>query len=91
MLLVDDDEPEVARVGANTAERVPTTTSTSPATDPLPLVVPLAVRQAAVLDGHAVAERLPEQRGHLRRQRNLRDRASARGGPRSEPSADSRR
>ena len=40
--------------------------------DAIPLIVPLAVGQAAVLNGHAVAEGRPELRGDLWRQRDLR-------------------
>ena len=57
MLLVDDDQAERA-IGAKTAERVPTTTSIVAASDALPLIVALAVGEAAVLDGDARAERL---------------------------------
>jgi hypothetical protein len=58
VLLVDDINP-ILSIGANTADRVPTTVIA--ATDTLPLIVPL-VGQAAVLDGHPLAERLPEER-----------------------------
>ncbi len=57
--------------GANTADRVPTTTLTVAATDLLPLVVALAVREAAVLDRDALAEPLPERAGQRRRQADL--------------------
>ena len=59
--------------GANTADRVPTTTSDLPAADALPLVVALAVGQPAVLDRHPLAERCTEGRGDCRRQRDLRN------------------
>ena len=72
MLLVDDDQARDAASGAKTADRVPTTTSTSPRANTLPLVVPLAVGEAAVLDGDAFAERRAEQRDERRRQRDLR-------------------
>ena len=77
--------------GAKTAERVPTTTSTVAAADPLPLIVALAVGQAAVLDGDAVAERLAEQRGDRRRQRDLRHEHQHASSRRADCSADRRR
>jgi hypothetical protein len=39
--------------------------------NPLPLIVALAVGEAAVLNGDACAEGLPEERGDHRRQRNF--------------------
>ena len=56
--------------GVKTADRVPTTTDTSPA-DALPLIVPLAVRERTVLNGHAIAERASKQPYHGRREGDL--------------------
>ena len=48
--------------GAKTADRVPDHDVDLAAADALPLIVPLAVRERAVLNGHAVAERRAKQR-----------------------------
>ncbi len=57
--------------GANTADRVPDDDVDVAAPDALPLVVALAVGQAAVLDGHAIAEPRAEGRRHAGRERDL--------------------
>ena len=55
MLLVDDHQPEVG-TGANTAERGPIAIRASPAAQPPPLVLALALRQRGVQDRDRVAE-----------------------------------
>jgi hypothetical protein len=62
VLFVDDDQADALErredrgAGADDDRDVA-------AANPLPLVVPLTVGQAAVLDGDAIAKRLPEQGG----------------------------
>ena len=72
MLFVDDDEPKVFEGredgGASADDEIHVA-----GPDAVPLIVTLAVGQPAVLDRHAIAERGPELRGHLRRQRDLGD------------------
>ena len=72
MLFVDDDEPEVfdgrEDGGARADDEIHVASS-----DAVPLIVTLAVGHAAVLNRHAIAERGPELRGRLRRQRDLGD------------------
>ncbi len=72
VLFVDDDEPEVfdgrEHGGAGADDEIHVASS-----DPVPLIMTLAVGHAAVLNRHAIAERGPELRGHLRRQRDLGD------------------
>ena len=50
------------------------------AADPVPLIMALAVGHAAVLNGHAIAERSPELRGHLPASARSPARAPGRGG-----------
>ena len=72
MLFVDDDEPEPfkrsehGRAGADDDVDVA-------APDPLPLVVPLAGREPAVLNRHAIAKVLAAHRSDRRRQCDFRD------------------
>jgi hypothetical protein len=61
VLLVHDDQAEVRRRREHRRPRADDDVDVA-AADAVPLVVPLAVRQAAVLDGHALAERDAEQR-----------------------------
>jgi hypothetical protein len=60
VLFVDHNQAD-ALERANTAERVPTTTSMSARRIRCHLIVALAVREAAVLNRDAVAERLAEE------------------------------
>ena len=71
MLLVDDDQAEPLERREDRRPRADDDVDVA-AADALPLIVALAVGQAAVLDRDAVAERLAEQRGDGRRQRDLR-------------------
>ena len=71
MLLVDDDQADVLERREHRRARADDDVDVA-AADALPLVVALAVGEAAVLDGDALAERLAEQRGGGRRQRDLR-------------------
>ena len=76
MLLVHDDEAEPLERREHGGARADHDVHVA-AADALPLIVPLAVRERAVLDGDARAERAAEQRGHRRRQRDLGHHASA--------------
>ncbi len=70
MLLVHHDEAERLDRREHGRPR-PDDHADRPAADLLPLVVALAVRQAAVLDRDALAEALPERAGQRRREANL--------------------
>ena len=71
MLLVHHDEPQVVQRREHGGSRADDDVDVA-AADPLPLIVALAVGQAAVLDRDAVAERFPHERGDGRRQRDFR-------------------
>ena len=71
VFLVDDDEPEVPERREECRPR-PYRDLHLAVVDPVPLVEPFPVRQAAVQDAEFVAEPGPEAAHGLRRQRNLR-------------------
>ena len=71
MLLVDDDQADLLERREHGRARADDDVDVA-AADPLPLVVALAVGEAAVLDGDALAERLAEQGGGGRGQGDLR-------------------
>ena len=71
MLFVDDDQADVLERREHRRARADDDVHVA-AADALPLIVPLAVREAAVLDGDAVAEALAEERRDDRRERDLR-------------------
>ena len=71
MLLVDDDQADAFERREHRRTRADDDVDVA-AANALPLIVPLAVREAAVLDRHALSERVPEYRRDHRRQRDLR-------------------
>ena len=71
MLLVDDDQADPFERREHRRARADDDIDVA-AADALPLIVTLAIREPAMLDRHALAERLPEHRGDHRRQRDLR-------------------
>ena len=71
VLLVDDDQAERAQRREHRRPRADDDVDVA-AADALPLVVALAVGEAAVLDGDALAERAAERGGNGGRQRDLR-------------------
>ncbi len=71
VFLVDDDQPRVLQRREHRRPRADHHVDVA-APDAMPLIVALAVRQPAVLDGHGGAKPRAEQRRHLRRQRDLR-------------------
>ena len=90
VLLVDDDQAEVARPARRPRERGPTATRASPRAQPQPLVVALALAERGVQQRDGVAEARREARDGLRRQRDLRhehDHARARARARARPRA----
>src|SRR5438067_10540230 len=72
VLLVDDDEADALERRKDGRARADDDVDVA-AADALPLIVALAVAEAAVLNGDAVAERRAEERRRLRRERDLRD------------------
>src|SRR5207237_1748272 len=72
VLLVDDDEADALERRKDGRARADDDVDVA-AADALPLIVALAVAEAAVLNGDAVAERRAEERGRRRRERDLRD------------------
>ncbi len=72
MLLVHDDQAETAEWSEDGRPRADDDAALSPA-DALPLIVAFSVRQRAVLDRNAVAERLSEERRNSRSQGYLGD------------------
>ena len=70
MLLVDDDQAEPVERREHRRARADDDVDLA-AAHAVPLVVPLAVGEAAVLDGDAVAEAGPHAAGHRRRQGDL--------------------
>ena len=70
MLLVHDDQSEVVDRGEHRRACPDHDVDLSTA-DAVPLVVTFTIRQAAVLDGDAIAEQRPERPGDSRCQRNL--------------------
>ena len=71
MLFVDDDQPEAAERREHRRARADDDVDVA-AADAMPLIVALAVGQAAVLDRHPLAEGAAERLGDGRRQRDLR-------------------
>ncbi len=90
MLFVDDDQAELVERREDRRPRADDDVDLA-APDALPLIVPLAVGQAAVLNGHAVAERLAEQRGATRASARSPAPASATRRPAARTAAASRR
>ena len=90
MLLVDDDQAERAERREHRRARADDDVDVA-AADALPLIVALAVGQAAVLDGHALAERAPEERGDRRRERDLRHEHQHAASPPPRPASARRR
>ena len=72
MLLVDDDDADARQRREHRRSRADDDVHVA-AADAVPLIVALAVRERAVLNRDAIAERAAEERGHRRRQRDLRD------------------
>ena len=72
MLLVDHDQADVLERREHGRPRADDDVDVA-AADALPLIVALAVGEAAVLDGDALAECLPEQERGGRRQRDFRN------------------
>ncbi len=70
MLLVDDDQADRAQGRKHRRPRADDHVDVA-APNAMPLIVTLAVGEAAVLNGHPLAERLAELEGDGRRQRNL--------------------
>ena len=70
VLLVDDDQTDCAQRREDSRSRADDDVDVA-APDAVPLIVTLAVGEAAVLDGDALAERLPERHRDRRRQRDL--------------------
>ena len=70
VFLVDDDEAEALDRRENCGARADDDVDVA-ATDALPLVVTLAIREAAMLNCHALAERAPEAAGNRRRERDF--------------------
>ena len=71
VLLVDDDEPDRAERREHGRSRADDDVDVA-TTDAVPLVVPLAVGQTAMLNGQPIGKRLTERGRHRRRQGNLR-------------------
>ena len=72
VLLVHDHEPQPGQRREHGRARADHDVHFAPP-DAVPLVVALARRQPAVLDGDAVPEHVAQERRHRRRQRDLRD------------------
>ncbi len=71
MFLVHDDQAERGERREHGGARADDDVDVA-AADAMPLIVTFAVGESAVLNGDAFAERAAEDRGHRRRQRNLR-------------------
>ena len=71
VLLVHDDQAEALNGREDRRARADDDVDLR-AADAMPLIVALAVGQAAVLDGHAIAEQRPERSGDGRRERDFR-------------------
>ena len=91
MLLVDDDQPEVARIGAKTAERGPTQTRASPRAAAPTRRSARPARELGVQDRDGVAEARDEARDDLRRQGDLGHEHDARRGRAASVAAAARR
>jgi hypothetical protein len=70
VLFVHDDQAEAVQRREDGRARANDETDVA-TPDALPLVVPFAVRQRAVLDGDTISKGTAELRGHRRRQRDL--------------------